>query len=123
MLTPEPGLRARLQAHTGLIVVCYCAAWCDTCRAYEPDFTRLAGQWPQHCFLWVDIEDHPALLGDDDVEDFPTVLVQSPQGNLFFGPLQPHIAHLERLVKSLEGGAQTIDGGPPPLAGLLPAGD
>jgi len=46
------------QPHHGL-VVCFCAAWCDTCRAYQADFTALADDCPQHVFVWADIEEHP----------------------------------------------------------------
>jgi thiol-disulfide isomerase/thioredoxin len=102
------------------LVVCFCAAWCDTCRQYETDFANLAGQWPDHLFIWVDIEESPELLGDEDVENFPTILVQDARGNRFYGPLLPHIGHLDKLLKSVTG-MPPVCGGPPPLRPLISA--
>ncbi len=117
----DPGLPARLQAHDGLIVACYCAAWCDSCRTYQGSFAALAAQWPQHLFLWIDIEDHPALLGDAEVENFPTILLQNRSGNLFFGPQPPYVAHLDRLIRSRARSGQVTQAGPPALASLMKA--
>ena len=117
-----PVLAERLAAHTGLVVVCYCAAWCDTCSAYRQPFEALAARRPEHLFAWVDIEENEALLGDEEVENFPTLLVQSPGGNLFFGPMLPHVEQLERLLKGMEG-ARVIAGGPASLRQLAAAAD
>lgn len=115
-----PALLARLNSASGLIIACYCAAWCDTCRAYQAEFNTLSEQWPTHTFVWIDIEDDPQLLDDHDVDDFPTILIQNQQGNLFFGTQLPYISHLDRLIRSVEGpGAPLIDDGPRPLADLL----
>jgi len=120
-----PALRQHLQRHPAqTLVVCYCAAWCDTCTQYRPQLEQLATQWPQYGFIWVDIEENPEWLGDEDVEDFPTLLVQDASGcNLFFGTQLPYIGHLERLLKHLaEGGSNSAtQGDPPPLRGLLHA--
>ncbi len=117
-----PALAARL-AHQadGLVIVCYCAAWCGTCTEYRPAFDELAGRWPQHVFAWVDIEENPELLDDDDVENFPTLLIQNQSGNVFFGTLLPHIGHLERLVERYDQRTPLIEEGPRALAALLPA--
>lgn len=113
-------LTQRLQQAQGLIVVCYCAAWCDTCTGYRPDFDALADKWPQHTFVWVDIEESPHLLDDDDVENFPTVMIQGTEGNLFFGTLLPHISHLDRLIeRAVADPAHLIQDGPGPFLGLL----
>lgn len=92
-------LNARLEGNDDLLVVCYCAAWCDTCTQYRADFSALAERHPQHVFIWVDIEEQPELLGDEDVENFPTILLQAPDRNLFFGTQLPYINHLERLIE------------------------
>ncbi|UYO92861.1 thioredoxin family protein [Pollutimonas sp. M17] len=109
----------RLQDGGGLTVACYCAAWCDTCSEYRPQFQALAEKWPAHAFVWIDIEENPELLGDEDVENFPTLLIQSPEGNLFFGTMLPHIGHLDRLIRSLEEHAPVSLSGPGPLHALL----
>lgn len=113
-------LQRQLEQEQGLLVACYCAAWCDTCRAYQPEFTALSTQWPQHTFVWIDIEDDPQLLDDHDVDDFPTILIQSHEGNLFFGEQLPYISHLDRLIRNLEqDGTPTIEAGPRALRELL----
>lgn len=100
--TDSAALPGRLASHGGLVIVCYCAAWCDTCRDYRPGFEALAARVPESLFIWVDIEENEALLDDHEVENFPTLLVQSPTGNLFFGPMLPHTEHLERLLRGLD---------------------
>jgi len=101
-LPQQQSLTTRLsQPHQGLIL-CFCAAWCDTCGRYQRDYARLADAHPQHVFVWADIEDHPELLGETDVENFPTLLVIEGEKPRFFGPLLPHIGHLRRLLETLE---------------------
>lgn len=114
-----PDLAARLRERDGLAVVCYCAAWCDTCTQYRPGFNELAEKWPQHTFIWVDIEENPELLGDEDVENFPTLLIQDQRGSLFFGTLLPHIVHLERLMNSLDKDSPLVEQSPGPLLDLI----
>lgn len=97
------GLRTRLHEHPGLIVACYCAAWCDACTQYRGPFEALAQRTPSHTFVWIDIEENPELLGDEDVENFPTILLQDQRGTLFYGAQLPHIQHLERLIQSVGG--------------------
>jgi thioredoxin 1 len=80
------------------VVACLCAAWCDVCTAYRPGFDELADQHPDKLFVWIDIEDRADLVGDFDVENFPTLLIQRGDDVLFYGTTLPdqHIAH--RLV-------------------------
>lgn len=85
----------------GWFIACFCAAWCDTCTQYRPKLAALADSQPDRIYAWIDIEDHPDLLGDEDVENFPTLLVQHGSRVLFYGPMLPHIGHLERLLASL----------------------
>lgn len=100
--TDSPALRASLARTDALLVACFCAAWCDTCNIYRPRFESLAATRAQHAYAWVDIEEHAELLGDEEVENFPTLLIQSADKVLFYGPMLPHIGHLERLLESLE---------------------
>ncbi|MGO3743462.1 thioredoxin family protein [Kerstersia sp.] len=83
------------------LVVCFCAQWCDTCRAYLPVLEALSEKYPDDCFAWVDIEDHPEFLGDVDVENFPTLLIMEGERTAFFGTMLPHIGHLDRLLAQL----------------------
>lgn len=117
--TQLPALARRLANHDGLVVACYCAAWCDTCGGYRQGFETLAGRQPEHVFVWVDIEENEALLDDEDVENFPTLLVQSPGGNLFFGPMLPHPEHLERLLQGMSPDQPVLQAGPAQLKTLI----
>lgn len=84
-------------------VVCLCAQWCSTCRAYAPDFLAQSGLEqadPVERYLWVDVEAHDDLLGDWDIETFPTLLIAQGDQPVFMGVLPPQIAVLARLVQS-----------------------
>ncbi len=87
------------------IVACLCAEWCDTCGAWRAEFERVAAASPQFAFRWIDIEDEADLLGDVDVENFPTVLVARAGEVLFAGTLRPDAAHLRRLLDVIASGA------------------
>lgn len=63
---------------------------------------------PDHVFVWVDIEDFPDVTDDDDVEDFPTILIQVGEQVRFFGPMLPHIAHLEKVIAAVGKSAKNI---------------
>jgi thioredoxin 1 len=82
-------------------VVCLCADWCGLCRDYGELFTRMAARYPGSRFAWLDIEDHAELVGDIEVETFPTLLVADAGGTRFLGPLTPHAQTLSRLLDSL----------------------
>ena len=89
-----------------LLVACLCAQWCRTCDAYADtlaavrDAMRIGHPDAAMRFVWVDIEDESELVGDLDIEDFPTILLARGDEVLFFGPLLPHAQTLDRLVRS-----------------------
>lgn len=91
-----------IEKNNSLVVACLCAAWCDTCNAYNKEFTDLATQMDNHLFLWIDIEDYPDYLGDADIENFPTILIQNKTQTLFFGEQLPYATQLKRLVETME---------------------
>ncbi|MEB3095747.1 thioredoxin family protein [Achromobacter sp. D10] len=125
LLVPDTDLAA-LRARLGTspdtwLVACFCAAWCDTCEQYKPKLQALADAMPRHVFAWIDIEDHAELLGDEDVENFPTLLVQIGSRVVFYGPMLPHIGHLERLLESLNENSPAIATALPDLPRMLAA--
>ena len=87
-------------AITGVHVVCLCAEWCTTCREYREVFEGAAQDHASMRFDWVDIEADADLVGDIEVETFPTVLIAGREGVLFFGPLLPHADHIARLLRA-----------------------
>jgi thiol-disulfide isomerase/thioredoxin len=80
------------------IVACLCAAWCGTCESYRATFDEVASRHPDKFFVWIDIEDHADVVGDLDVENFPTLLIQHHELVAFFGTMLPDAGLAHRLV-------------------------
>ena len=84
---------------------------------------EVAVEWGgSDAFLWVDVEDEAELVGDLDIETFPTLLIQQGTEVLFFGPLLPGADGLRRLLRAIdESGAQPVaaDADVQALAGRL----
>lgn len=87
-------------AGDALTVACLCAAWCGTCSSYRATFEELARRHPDKTFVWIDIEDRADIVGDLDVENFPTLLVQRGDTVAFFGTMLPDLAIADRLVQA-----------------------
>jgi thioredoxin-like negative regulator of GroEL len=82
------------------IVACLCAAWCGTCESYRATFDELAVRHPDKLLIWIDIEDQADVVGDLDVENFPTLLIQHHEMVAFFGTMLPDVGVAHRLVQS-----------------------
>lgn len=94
-----------------------CADWCGVCKEWRAVFDAAAAGHPQDRFAWIDIEDQDDLVGDLDIETFPTLLVASGDRVLFFGPILPSPELLTRLLASLDdSGKPSAD---PQAQGLL----
>jgi hypothetical protein len=90
-----------MAASSSLTVACLCAAWCRTCGDYQAVFAEVARSHPQARFVWIDIETHSDLLGDDlEVENFPTLAMLREADLRFFGPVLPHAATLHRMCET-----------------------
>lgn len=85
-------------------VACLCAAWCWLCDDYAPVFEQVSSELlAAHPGLrrhWIDIEDEAELVGDFEVQTFPTLVVVGPQGVRFAGPLTPERDTLRRLLRA-----------------------
>lgn len=102
-------LGAQLERKQALLVVCLCAAWCDTCRDFHAVFTRLAEANATTTFVWLDVEDDSMLVSDIDLESFPTLAVFRGGEPLFFGVTRPQASVVTRTLASLtEAGARPI---------------
>lgn len=82
------------------IVACLCAGWCGTCGSYRAAFEELAARHPDKHFVWIDIEDQADVVGDLDVDNFPTLLIQRGDVVAFFGTVLPDAVLAERLLLS-----------------------
>jgi thioredoxin 1 len=94
-----------------------CAQWCGVCREWREAFDSVAARNPQDRFAWIDVEDEDELVGDLDIETFPTLLVGTAQKVLFFGTILPSPDLLARLLTSLEGDSGS--GSTPEIQALL----
>ncbi|MEO7008135.1 MAG: thioredoxin family protein [Caldimonas sp.] len=103
MTNPLPASPA---VDAGLFVACLCAEWCGACREYRAVFEAQAGTaGPSERYAWIDIEDQAEVLGDFDIETFPTLLIGDAAGRLlFFGTVTPHAQTLARLVENARRG-------------------
>ena len=102
-LTLDASTRAAILAAAngdGWTVACLCAAWCGTCATYRATFDTLAARHPDKQFVWIDIEDQADLVGDLDVENFPTLLLQRGDTVAFFGTMVPDGGVAERLIQA-----------------------
>jgi len=91
------------QAPLTPLVACLCATWCRVCDSYHEVFAQLRERHPGIRFVWVDIEDDEELVGDLEVETFPTLLVGQGAQLQFIGPVTPQLATAERLLAGLAG--------------------
>lgn len=92
-----------------MLVACLCAEWCGVCREFRAMFEAAAQANPALRFAWIDIEDHPDVPGEVDIETFPTLLVSNARGQGFFGTIEPRDAMLQALIDNVERGAFTAD--------------
>jgi hypothetical protein len=99
MNTPQPA-----DPQAALQVACLCAAWCRTCDAYAAVFEQaMAALRLQHPGLqahWIDIEDEAELLGELDIETFPTLVVIDASRVRFAGTLTPQPQTLQRVLRA-----------------------
>jgi thioredoxin 1 len=100
-LTLDQDTRSELAAglaEGGWTVACLCAGWCGTCGTYRATFETLAARHPSLRFVWIDIEDQADIVGDLDIDNFPTLLIQHDDTVAFFGTVLPDAALAERLL-------------------------
>ena len=107
VLSTDPRDRAVLDAalESRRVVVCLCAAWCDTCEEFKGTFARLADADPQSAYVWIDIEDDSELVGDLDIENFPTLAVFRGGTPLFYGVTLPQEAVVARTLAAVRADA------------------
>jgi thioredoxin reductase (NADPH) len=101
-----------------LVVVSFCAAWCDTCNDFRRGFDRLAAARADATFVWLDIEDDAAIAGDVDVENFPTLAFYRGGQTLHFGVSLPHETTIGRLIDALATRAETLRNAPQAVRAL-----
>ena len=101
-----------------LLVVCLCAAWCKTCAEFRDTFDSLAKSRPSAGFVWLDVEDDGALVGDIEIENFPTLAVFRGDKPLFYGVTMPQEGVVARTLDSLTRDDRDAVAIPEEIAGL-----
>ena len=105
------------QDDSTLWVIGFCAQWCGVCREWRSAFDGVRATQTHDRFAWVDVEDEASLMGDIDVETFPTLLVGRAGKVLFFGTVLPNGELLARLLAGLDPAG--ADAGTPDTRALL----
>jgi thioredoxin reductase (NADPH) len=110
-MTDQPGKE-------GLLVACLCATWCKTCGEFRDTFDKLAQANTGARFVWLDVEDDSALVGELDIENFPTLAVFRGTKPLFYGVTMPQEGVVARTLASLMRDDRDAVSIPDEIAGL-----
>ena len=102
----------------GLLVACLCATWCKTCTEFRGTFDKLALESAGVKFVWLDVEDDSALVGDIDIENFPTLAVFRGDQPLFYGVTMPQEGVVARTLATLMREDRDASEVPEEIAGL-----
>jgi len=102
----------------GLLVACLCAAWCKTCTEFRGTFDKLAKENEGARFVWLDVEEDGALVGDIEIENFPTLAVFRGDRPLFYGVTMPQEGVVARTLASLKREDRDAVEVPDEIAGL-----
>ena len=105
MPLPVPLSQDQNQGHP-MHVACLCAAWCSLCNGYALVFEQALAadrEAPVHLQShWIDIEDEAELVGDLDVQTFPTLIVFDAHHVWFAGALTPQPETLRRVLRAAQ---------------------
>lgn len=93
---------------TELWVICLCAQWCHLCRDLLPGFAALNTSRPGIHWRWIDIEDDEPLVGDVEIDTFPTYLIADRSGVLLFAPGPIKAEALPSFVHPYLGGGRPV---------------
>lgn len=105
----------------GSVVIAFCAQWCGTCREFKLVLEGLAADHPEQMFVWADIEDDAALVGDIEVENFPTLAIYSHGKPMYFGVALPQAAVVEQLIRALQASGSPLSAIPAEVDALAVA--
>jgi len=106
------------QDHPELLVACLCATWCKTCTEFRATFDKLSASNPSSKFVWLDVEDDSTLVGDIEIENFPTLAVFRGDTPLFYGVTMPQEGVVVRTLASLQRPDRDAIQVPDEIAGL-----
>jgi thioredoxin 1 len=91
-----------------LLVVAFCAAWCNTCDEFGAGYDALATKRDDVTFVWLDVEDDAEVAGDVEIENFPTIAIYRDGLPIHFGVSLPQAALVARLLDALGPDGRTV---------------
>lgn len=91
------------------IVICFCSSWCQTCNEYMQILDNLSEDFKQYSFIWLDIDDHEYFIGDEDIKNFPTILIYNSRKTVFFGHISSNKLILKNILNILNKDSPYID--------------
>jgi thioredoxin reductase (NADPH) len=112
------GERSAAFAGEALVVVCLCAAWCDSCRAFRATYEALAERDASAVYVWLDVEDDADVVGDVDIETFPTLAVYRGERLLHYGVSLPQAATVARVIAAAAQRGERAADAPAPIAAV-----
>lgn len=94
-------------------VVCICADWCSTCRAWRPPLEELAQKHRDWTWRWLDFDEGSEMIESAglDVQSFPVVLIGRGEHALFMGTVEPYATQLEQLILRLQRDGEPLTAG------------
>ncbi|AFZ82523.1 thioredoxin family protein [Candidatus Kinetoplastidibacterium crithidiae] len=102
ILKPEKNIVKSSCDSNKYIIACFCAEWCGTCRDYQSKFHEVSENFIDYNFYWIDIEEDDYLLDDEDIINFPTILIQNKYKTLFYGVINPNIKYLTKIISGID---------------------
>lgn len=90
-------IRQRLEEGAAL-VVCLCTEHCHRCEDWWGDFRDLSQEFPEACFVWLNVSEHPDMIADiPGITAYPFLLVQTTEVRLLQA-VSPHPSTVRDLL-------------------------
>lgn len=80
------------------LVVCLCAQWCNNCEDWKKEFQLLSEERGDSCFVWLDIDEHPDMVAEVDLDTLPVLAIYKNEDIAFLGPVRPDKTTIETLI-------------------------
>lgn len=76
----------------------FCAEWCGVCRGLRESVPTSV----KPCLNWIDIEEDGDLVGDLEIENFPTIAIWRDGRWVFHGVVKPYWEPMIDMLTSAE---------------------
>lgn len=99
LLPGDDAIQINKMLHEGRrLIVCMCANWCSSCQVWQDDFSKMSLEYTADCFVWLDIDKHPDMVADIDLDVLPVLLIQDEKNIYFLGTIKPEIRIFKKLL-------------------------